>query len=63
MADLAELTERLERAAERLRAPDLDADQAAVLADECAQLAGDAAAELDRRARAAPAPPGQTELL
>ena len=63
MADLDELTERLERVAAELRAGDLDAAQAAALVDECARLAGEAAAELDRRARADEAAPGQTELL
>jgi hypothetical protein len=63
MADLDELTERLERVAGELRSGELDAAQAAELVDECARLAGEAAAELDRRARANEAPPGQTELL
>jgi hypothetical protein len=63
MADLDELTERLERVAAELRAGGLDAAQAAERVDECARLAGEAAAELDRRARAGEGPPGQTELL
>jgi hypothetical protein len=63
MADLEELTARLERVAAELRAGELDAAQAAELVDECARLAGEAAAELDRQARAGEAPPGQTELL
>ena len=62
MADLAQLTERLERVAAELRAGELDPQQAADRVDDLARLAGEAAAELDRRARAA-APPGQTELL
>jgi len=63
MADLDELTDRLERVAAELRAGDLDAEQAAERVDECARLAGEAAAELDRRAREGEAAPGQTELL
>jgi polyhydroxyalkanoate synthesis regulator phasin len=63
MADLDELTERLERVAAELRAGDLDAGEAAERVDELARLAAEAAAELDRRARADEAAPGQTELL
>jgi hypothetical protein len=50
---LAELTAALEDGATRLRGDDLDAEAAANLVEECARLAGDAAAELERRARAA----------
>jgi hypothetical protein len=50
---LAELAERLERAAAELRSGDLPPDRAATLVDECARLAAEAGAELDRRARAA----------
>ena len=61
---LDELTSRLEAAAGRLRAGDLDADAAAEIVAECARLASEAAAELDRRAGAAGGPlPGQGELL
>jgi polyhydroxyalkanoate synthesis regulator phasin len=63
MADLEQLTERLERVAAELRAGELDPQQAADRVDDLARLAGEAAAELDRRARAADTPPGQTELL
>jgi hypothetical protein len=63
MADLENLTQRLERAAEQLRAGDLNPSQAAELVDECARFAAEATAELDREARAGGAPPGQTELL
>jgi hypothetical protein len=63
MADLDELTDRLERLAASLRSGDLEPAQAAELVDECARIAGEAAAELDRQARAGDAPPGQTELL
>jgi hypothetical protein len=50
---LAELVERLERAAAELREGELAPDRAAALVDECARLASEAGAELDRRARAA----------
>jgi CHASE3 domain sensor protein len=63
MADLEELTDRLERVAAELRAGELDPQQAADRVDDLARLAAEAATELDRRARAADAPPGQTELL
>jgi hypothetical protein len=59
------LVERLERAAEQLRSGDLSADAAASLVEDCAALASQAAAELERRARAAAAEPlpGQDTLL
>jgi hypothetical protein len=50
---LQHLTEQLEQAAAQLRSGELEPQQAAKLVEECARLAGDAAAELDRRARAA----------
>jgi hypothetical protein len=62
---LADLAERLERSAAALRAADLAPEQAAALADECARLAAEAGAELDRQARALDAGPGpdQASLL
>ncbi|HEV2819047.1 MAG TPA: hypothetical protein VGW11_00930 [Solirubrobacteraceae bacterium] len=59
------LVERLDRAAEQLRSGDLSADAAASLVEECAALASQASAELDRRARAAGRDPilGQDRLL
>jgi hypothetical protein len=42
---------RLERAGEQLRSGELSADAAATLVEECAALAGEASAELERRAR------------
>jgi hypothetical protein len=65
MSDLAQLTERLERGAERLRAGNLDGPEAAALVEECARLAAEAAATLDREARAVAAEPapGQDRLL
>ncbi len=62
---LQDLTDRLEQTAARLRSGELAPEEAAKLVEACAQLAGEAAHELDRRARAAAdAPtPGQGELL
>jgi len=50
---LAALTRGLTDAAARLRAEELEPEEAAALADECARIATEAAAELDARARAA----------
>ena len=62
---LAEISERLENAAERLRSGDVASEEAMQLAGECADLASQAVAELERLGRAAPheAGPGQEELL
>jgi HAMP domain-containing protein len=68
-ATLDALVERLERAAEQLRSGDISADVAASLVEDCAALAGQASAELERLARAAgrtdleAAPPAQDTLL
>jgi hypothetical protein len=64
-ATLDELVERLDRAAEQLRSGDLSADAAATLVEDCAALASQAAAELERRAREAgrTPPPCQDSLL
>ena len=64
-SQLDELVDRLERAAEQLRTGDLSADAAASLVEDCAGLAGQAAAELERLSRAAAhdPPPGQDTLL
>jgi exonuclease VII small subunit len=60
-----ELIERLERAAEQLRSGELSPDAAATLVEDCAALATQASAELERLARteAAPPVPGQESLL
>jgi hypothetical protein len=68
MADsvsLDELVTRLDRAAEQLRTGDLSPDAAASLVEDCAGLAAQASAELERLARAAAheTPPGQDTLL
>jgi hypothetical protein len=66
---LQDLTDRLEQTATKLRAGELEPEQAARLVEDCARLAGEAATELDRRVRAAadasarPADHGQGELL
>jgi exonuclease VII small subunit len=56
----------LEEAAERLRAADLDPDEAAELVERCAELAARAGGELERASRTAaaePEPSGQETLL
>ena len=60
-----ELIERLERAAEQLRSGELSAAAAATLMEDCASLATQASAELEREARAeaSPVAPGQDSLL
>jgi hypothetical protein len=62
---LDRLIDRLERAAEQLRSGELSSDAAATLVEDCAALATEAGAELERRARAAAEepPPGQSRLL
>jgi hypothetical protein len=59
------LVARLERAAEQLRTGDLSSDAAAGLVEDCAALASQASAELERMARAAQHEPmpGQDSLL
>ena len=65
MTELDRLIDRLERAAEQLRSGELSPDAAATLVEDCAALASEASAELERQARAAAAevPPGQDQLL
>ena len=46
------LVERLERTAAELRTGELSTERAAALVDECARIAAEAGAELDRRVRA-----------
>ena len=62
---LVRIVDRLERTAAELRAGDIEPERAATLVDECARLAGEAGAELDREVRAAEAgsgPAGQLAL-
>jgi hypothetical protein len=49
--DLPDLIEQLEQAAAALTSDDLSHEQAAKLVADCARLAGEASAELDRRLR------------
>lgn len=63
---LAEISGQLDDTARRLRAESLESQEAAQLAGECAELASQAVAELERLANTtAPqeAAPGQEELL
>jgi hypothetical protein len=61
---LDDLINRLDRAAEQLRSGELSPDAAATLVEDCAALATQASAELERRARSDLAPPpGQDSLL
>ena len=64
-ATLDDLVGRLERAAEQLRSGDLSADAAATVVEDCAALASQASAELERRARETGRDPlpGQDSLL
>jgi hypothetical protein len=65
MRRIDELIERLERAGEQLRSGELSADAAATLVEDCAALATQASAEVERLARAelASPGPGQESLL
>ncbi len=62
---LDSLVTRLEVAAQQLRSGDLSTDAAAGLVEDCAALAGQASAELERMARASATEPipGQDSLL
>jgi hypothetical protein len=62
---LEAISQKLETAAARLRDGDVDSEEATRLAGECAELASQAVAELDRltRGSAYEAAPGQEELL
>jgi hypothetical protein len=63
---LTELSERLQDAAQRLRAGDLDPDVTLALIEECSNLAAEASAQVDEHVRAALEPlpdlPGQLPL-
>ncbi len=59
---LDRVVERLEQASRQLRAGDLAPERVAALIEECARLAAEGAAELDREQRAGEGPaaaPGQ----
>jgi exonuclease VII small subunit len=63
---LTELTASLEEIVAQLRAGELDPDAALAAIEECARLAAEASAEVDKRTRAALEPlpdlPGQLPL-
>jgi hypothetical protein len=63
---LIELAARLEQAAERLRAGELEPEAALAVIEDCARLATEASASVDERVRAALEPlpdlPGQLSL-
>jgi hypothetical protein len=65
VSELESLIRELEDAATRLRAGDIDGDEAARLVERCADVAAELDAQLDRQARAARAEgaPGQEKLL
>jgi hypothetical protein len=62
---LAQISEQLDATVRRLRESDIDGEEATRLAAECADLASQAVAELDRltRGSADDAASGQEELL
>ena len=62
---LDDLCAQLQEAATRLRVDELSPEQAATLVEDCARLAADAGAELERRVRAGGQgpPAGQGELI
>jgi hypothetical protein len=64
-ARLTELSRRLDETAARLGEDGLDAEEAKHLAGRCAELAAEAAVELDQLVRGGPLDnvPGQEELL
>ena len=67
LQSLEDVARRLEAGARRLREEDLEPDDAVRVAGECAELASQAAVELDRIARVSSSDPtevpGQEELL
>jgi len=65
VTDLEDLIARLERAAEQLRSGEVSPDVAATMVEDCASLATQAAAELERltRVEASRPAPGQDSLL
>jgi hypothetical protein len=62
-SQLDSLVDRLEQIAIALRGGELEPERAAALVDECARVAAEAGAELDRGVRAGESGlPGQLEL-
>jgi hypothetical protein len=63
-AELEELVQELESTADQLRAGDLSPEDAAVVVERCAELAGRVGSALEAQAREPEeALPGQEELL
>ena len=63
MSELDTLLEELEAVAVRLRAGELDPEEAAELVERCADVAARVGAELERAGRRADEPAGQEPLL
>ena len=63
MSELDEAIAELERAAARLRAEEIDPEEAAELAERCARLAVEVGAALDRRAATTAESAGQERRL
>jgi hypothetical protein len=63
VSELDAAARELERAAARLRADDIEPDEAAELVERCAQLAAEVGAALDRQASAPVDTAGQEKLL
>jgi hypothetical protein len=65
VSEIDPLIQELEDAARKLRAGEIQGEDAAALVERCAELAGQLDSELDRQARAARAEglPGQEKLL
>ena len=63
MSRLDELIEELQSVADRLRAGEVDSDEAAALVERCAELAAAVGTELDSGSRAAAEAEGQERLL
>ena len=57
------LSRELESLAARLRAGDVEADEAAALVERCAELAAELGTELDAESRSAAESEGQERLL
>ncbi len=60
---LHSLSRELESVAAKLRAGDVDADEAASLVERCAELAAELGSELDAESRSAAESEGQERLL
>jgi hypothetical protein len=60
---LEQLTEELEAVADKLRAGEVEPDEAAELVERCAELAARLGGEVDSRARSASESQGQERLL